>query len=333
MERTKIGPHVPNEWIEEAEESDVTRSEWFRRMIRSIECCHGLEAVDPDDIPVCEFNLKLSSEEILTSDYSLKQLLFVQAVYNAQQRRYDPREYDLRNNSMSRLQEYVGIESEEIENLLDVDILRKDTDYPHRMYSVSPDGRVVIGESYRVGVDFGHGKGDLDESTEHVFGVDLGKNLVEQYFKSDPASDVETVSPYHELQEGELPAAGFMGTDEDAEEAVSGFSHRRLDVAGLDADGNVVVAVEVERINNDLRRAAPDDYDKMAPCDPEEAIWIAMTQNACHDVLAALNEPLEGEARVEKTYSGNTPPQQFNIDTPGLTALYDAKYVRDSMLE
>jgi hypothetical protein len=104
-------------------------------------------------------------------------------------------------------------------------------------------------------------------------------------------------------------------------------------VAGLDADGNVVVAVEVERVNNDLRRAAPDDYDKIAACEADEAIWIAMTQNACHDVLAALNDPLEGEARVEKTYSRNTPPQQFNIETPGLTALYAAEYVRDSLLE
>jgi hypothetical protein len=134
-------------------------------MVRAIKCCHELEEFDPDDIPVCEFNLKLSPEEILGSDYSLKQLLFIQAVYNAQQRRYDPREYDLRNDSMIRLEEYVGIETEEIEELLDADILRKDTDYPHRMYSVAPDGRSVIGEAYRAGIDFGHGKGDLDEST------------------------------------------------------------------------------------------------------------------------------------------------------------------------
>ncbi len=39
-------------------------------------------------------------------------------------------------------------------------------------------------------------------------------------------------------------------------------------------------------------------------------------------VLAALNDPPEGEPRVEKTYSENTPPRQFRIDTDGLTGVY-----------
>ncbi|WP_226022849.1 ATP-binding protein [Halomicrobium salinisoli] len=302
-------------------------------MIRAIECCHTLDDVDSDDIPVCEFNLKLSPEEIVASEWSLTQLLFIQAVYNAEQRRYDLREYDLTSDSMLRLEEYVGIDREELQPLLDADLIRHDTDHPHRMYSVSPDGRTAIGESYRRGVDYGHGQGDLEESSEHVFGVELGIQLLEEQYKANPESPVETISPYHELQEGALPAAAFMGDGSDVEAATEGYDRRRLDVAGLDGDGDVVVTVEVERVNNDIHRAVPDDYDKMAACDPDEAIWIVMSRKDGHEILSALNDPPEGEPRVEKTYSQNTPPQQFRIDTPGLTSIYPAEYVRGSLLD
>jgi hypothetical protein len=102
----------------------------------------------------------------------------------------------------------------------------------------------------------------------------------------------------------------------------------RLDLVGLDSAGAVHVAVEVERINNDVREAVPADYDKMAACDPDEAVWIVMKQHDGHTVLDALNDPLEGPPRVEKTYAKTTPPQQFRIDTPGCTAIYPVDWVR-----
>lgn len=95
------------------------------------------------------------------SEWSDTQLLFLQAVYNARQLRYDSLEYDLLTDSMIRLQEYVGIETDELQDLLDADVLRHDTDHPHRLYSVTADGRAAIGESYRKGVDYGHGQCDL----------------------------------------------------------------------------------------------------------------------------------------------------------------------------
>jgi hypothetical protein len=261
----------------------------------------------------------------------LKQLLFLQTVYNAQQLRHDPREYDLMWDSMLRLQEYVGIDTDEIRKLLDADLVRHDTDHPHRMYSVSSAGRSAIGESYRQGIDYGHGKGDLEESSEHVFGVQLGVRYLEEEYLDDPDSPVEIVRPYHELREGELPASAFMGGEQDADDVTEGYEQRRLDVAGLDEEENVIVTVEVERINNDYLRAVPDDFDKMAACDPYEAIWIVMSRKDGHAVLETLNDPIEGLPRVVKEYSENTLPQQFNIDTPGLTAVYPAGYVRDEL--
>jgi len=141
---------------------------------------------------------------------------------------------------------------------------------------------------------------------------------------------VTKVVPYYEIQDGSLPAATFMGTDEEAVEAVSeSYSLHRLDLVGLDADGEIRVTVEAERVNNDLRRAVPADFDKMAACDPDEAIWIAMSHDAAHEILAALNDPLEGEPRVEKTYSESTPASSFTIDEPGFSDMITVNQLLD----
>ncbi|WP_207589990.1 ATP-binding protein [Halomontanus rarus] len=276
-------------------------------MRRAVDCCHTLEDVDADDIPVCDVTLKLTPDERAAAEWTDRQLLFLQVVYNAQQRRYEPPEYDLLTDSMLRLQEYVGIETDEIEPLLEADLLRHDTDYPHRLYTVSPEGRSVIGESYRKGVDYGHGTGDLEESSQHVFGIEIARRYLEDAYANDPDSRVSSVIPYYELD------------NED---------QHRLDVAAIDDQDDIVVTVEVERINHDAKRAIPEDYDKMAACDPEEAIWLVMKQAAGHKVLSALNDPAEGEPRVEKTYAKTTPPFQFQIDTPGLTAIYPVEWLR-----
>ena len=234
---------------------------------------------------------------------------------------------------MIRLQEYVGIESEDVQDLLDTDLLRHDTDHPHRLYTVTPEGRKTIGESYRLGVDYGHGVGDLEESSQHVLAVEVARQYLEREYAQNPDSPVTTVHPYYEVSEGILSAAAFMGDADDAKEALSEYEHHRLDCVGLDVDGEIIVTVEAERVNHDIKRAVPEDFDKMAACEPEEVIWIVMSRQAGHDVLAALNDPPEGEPRVEKNYSQNTPPQQFRIDTPGLTAIYPVEYVRDTLLE
>ena len=114
-----------------------------------------------------------------------------------------------------------------------------------------------------------------------------------------------------------------MGTNSDElTEEASEYDRHRIDVVGLDEDGRVVVTLEAERVNHDLRRAVPEDFDKMAACDPDEAIWITMSHSEAHRVLGALNDPLEGQARVEKTYAESTPADQFRIDTKGCTGMF-----------
>jgi len=282
-------------------------------MRRALEC-HPNGSTNPDDVPITELTLKLSPNERHDTDYTDAQLMFLQAVYNAQQGRYQAPEFDLVFDSMLRLQEYVGIESEAVDELLDDGLLNHGGNHPHRLYTVTSDGRRVLNEGHRRGIAFGHGTGDLGESSQHTLGVEAGRRYLETHYRQDSDSPVVEVVPYYE-------------PDHDAAEP-SGNADR-LDVVGLDSEGAVVVAIEVERINNDLAEAAPADYDKMAACEPDEAIWITMTQSDGHKLVRALNDPLDGEPRVTKTYAETTPLQQFRIDTPGFTGIYPLTWIRD----
>lgn len=279
-------------------------------MKRAIECCHSLDSVHRDDIPVCELNLKLSVDERIQSPYTDAQLRFLHAVYAAHQRRFDAElEYDLLTDSMHRLQEYAGIEQSAVDELIDAGLVAKDCQYPHVLYTVTPEGRKAAKIRHREGVAHGAGAGDLSESSFHVAMVILGIRYIQVKYVDDPDSPVVEVSPYHEVDGG------------------------RLDVAGLNDDGEVVVAVEAERSNHDTRRAVPDDFDKMAAEDPDEAIWIVTNRDGAHDVVEALNDPPDGDVRVKKSYSRTTAPQRFSIETAGLTEIHSFTYLRDSILE
>jgi len=294
-----------------------------------ITCCHSFASIDRDDVPVCRYHLKRSPEEITASEWSLRQLAFVQVVYNAQQLLYDPLEYDIVHDSMIRLKEFVGIDQESIDELVDANVLRYDGDHPHRLYSVTSEGRDAIGETFRLGVDFGHLQGDLDESSQHVCAVEAKRRQLEAEYVADPDSPVEQVETYYEVDEDGLPVAAFMAAD--PEGVGEEFEQRRLDLVGLDAAGEIVLTVEVERINNDIRRAVPEDFDKMAACDPEEAHWVVLTQSDAHDVIEALHDPLEGEPRVGETYRRTTPPYQLGIDTPGMTEIRSFRRIRKQL--
>ena len=277
----------------------------FRGQCEGIECCHSLAEVDRDDIPPSQSFLKRSPDEVERSRWSLTQHLLMQLVFNAQQRVYDPLEYDLTRDSMNRLREYVDISAEEVRELLDEGLLREDTTYPHRLYSLAPRARSIIGEAYREGVDFGDGQGDLEESSEHVMLNQQAAQWAQARYVDDPDHPGVEVKQYHELEDG-----------------------RRLDCAVLNGEREVCVAIEAERINHDSREAVPADFDKLASCEPLEAIWVVSGRQDAHAVLRALNDPLDGEPRVTKQYSESSPPQRWRIDEPGFTACHTFQWLR-----
>jgi hypothetical protein len=171
------------------------------------------------------------------------------------------------------------------------------------VYSLTPEGRDQLNISLTDGRDYGDGVGDLSESALHRLAVALGRRYIHTEFVADPDTPVTEAVAYHPVADD-----------------------KRLDAAGLTDDGAVHVALEAERTNNDLKTAVPADFDTMATCEPAETVWIVMDRDGGHAVLEALNDPAAGPPRVEKTY-GNTPPRQFNIDTPGCTAMYTVSWL------
>ncbi|WP_254832768.1 type IV secretory system conjugative DNA transfer family protein [Haloglomus salinum] len=276
-------------------------------MRRAIECHHSLADVDRESIPICALDLQLTTGERAASDYSDAQLRFLAAVYMAHQQRFDPDlEYDIVWDSMTELQAYVGIETSAVDDLVDDGLLREDCRRPHKLLTVTPEGREVIGVGHREGVAHGDGKGDLSESSLHVGMVEVGARLLDQEFVGPDAPGAE-VRRYHEVEEG------------------------RLDAAVLDDDGGVVAALEAERINNDRAEAIPSDFDTIAACDPIESWWIVKTRADGHAVLTALHDAPDGEPRVETTYSENMAPREYKLDTPGLTEVLTFEYARGEL--
>ncbi|ELZ41659.1 hypothetical protein C463_12022 [Halorubrum californiense DSM 19288] len=272
----------------------------------AIGCCHDLENVDRDACPVCELPLKLTYTERQESPISDAGLRFLQAVYSAYQGQYDPElEYDIPRDSMRRLQEYVGLDDAELDELREAGLVRRDCRYPHILFTVTAEGRDAIGVRHREGVAHGAGAGDLGESSLHVAMVETGTALLEAEYVADPDSPAARVEQYYEVPEG------------------------RLDAAAVDETGDVIAGLEAERMNNDLAQAVPDDYDKLAAQDPEAAIWIVKNREAAHAILTALNTPPDGDPRVEKTYGEQTRPGLFTIDQPGLTDVQTFQSVRD----
>lgn len=58
-----------------------------------------------------------------------------------------------------------------------------------------------------------------------------------------------------------------------------------------------------------------------------------MSNAEAHEILAALNDPLDGEHRVEKTYSEQTPTKSMTIDEPGFTDIYTLRQLYREILD
>jgi len=267
---------------------------------RGADCC--ADALDRDDVPICAVPLTLSERERLDADHTHQQLLFLQAVYVAQQGRFDTLAYDIRRDGMDRLRDDCGLDQAAVTELIDDGLLRHDTDHPHTLYTVTPEGRDRLAEPHREGDAHGHGEGDVAESSLHTLLVDLLTEHINQAFVADESSDVVTARSYYDAPD----------------------STYRYDAVGLDAGGEIVVAGEAERPNNDRFEAIPSDYDKLSATDPDAAIWVTRSQDEAHAVLQALNEPADGPPRVEKSYSESSPPSGWRINEPGFTDMHTA---------
>lgn len=305
-------------------------------MLNAIRCHSALADVDSANIPICEVSLTLSEAEHDRAMYTHRQLLFLQTVYNAQSLQYDAPYYDIVHDSMLRLREYLGIEQQAVDELIDDGLLKRDGQKPHLLYTVTGDGRTMLNEAHREGVDYGHGIGDLEETSEHRMMVETLVRYLRAEYVADDESSVTEVCRYYEPGTESSPtvsAASAMGEYGDPQADADQTDRRRFDVVGLDAAGEIVIAGEAERCNNDVQEAAVADFDKMAAYDPEESIWVVPSRSDAADIVAALNDLPAGPERVGTTYSANTAPKQYSIDTAGLSSMVTINTLRDRLPE
>lgn len=265
---------------------------------RAVQCCQPQASNNRDDVPVIECYPQTTMEALRAAGLTVTQGLFLQVVHQATHQRLPPEAYSICRDSMVRLREYAGIDKAAVDSLLEDGYLTIDTrDTPHRIYSVTDAGRSAVNITNRSGRDYGDYVGDLGESALHRLMVIAGCRYLEQRFVTNDASPAVAVNAYHPVGES------------------------RLDAAAVTADGSVVATVEAESDTNDHKTAVPADYDTMADCSVDAAIWVVPQRRTGHSVLAALNEPAAGDPRVSKTYSDSTPLYQFQLDTPGCTEI------------
>lgn len=288
---------------------DTRHGSTLESLVDAVDCHGSLDELDRAAVPTVDVDLNLDPGEREATGYTDSQLVFLQVVYKAQQLQYDPEwEYDIVHDGMECLRAYAGIADEAFEEMVTDGLLSIDGDTPHTLYTVTSAGRDTIEVAHREGQAHGDGVGDLSESSTHVCMVQTMRRGFEHEFVADGSHPGTAVHTYYGVEDG------------------------RLDVAVLDDAGEVVVAGEAERANNDLLRAAPADFDLMAACDPERAIWVVEGRSEGHQVIRALHNAPDGEPRVEKTYSEDYYLPNVIIDEPGFTDIYALGTFRNQWL-
>jgi len=220
----------------------------------------GDQAPQPENgaTPVQESSVPVPDDELRQRGLSRDDVRFLTRVLDVMNREDD--EYTLLDR-MSQLQdEYDDLN---VERLTEQDLLEADSAAGRKYYTVLPDGRDLLGRELKAGP----GAGDLGEKTPHKVGVRLLELWLQQ------RDDVIRVEPYYETDDGTV-----------------------LDVAGFDADGDLVWAGEAELASNN-RHAPVEDYDKLSAVDAD-AIWAFNNRETALDVLDSLADADRIDERV-----------------------------------
>ena len=222
----------------------------------------GDQATQPENgaTPVQESSVPVPDDELRQRRLSRDDVRFLNRVLDVMNREDD--EYTLLDRMSQLRDEYDDLH---IERLTEQDLLEADSAAGRKYYTVLPDGRDLLGRELKAGP----GAGDLGEKTPHKVGVRLLELWLQQ------RDDVVRVEPYYETDDSTV-----------------------LDVAGFDADGDLVWAGEAELASNN-RHAPVEDYDKLSAVDAD-AIWAFNNRETALDVL----ESFADADRIEERVSG-----------------------------
>jgi hypothetical protein len=229
----------------------------------------------------------MDAEEIDVSDLTLRQLLFLRAVWRAQRDNYNPPHFDLRTDSFVLLESYLNIESDAVTELINKNLLTKET-HPHKLYSVTQTGRDLINVRQREGQTFGDGIGDLSESTYHCHMIREVEHQIKETWIADETHPATQVKPYHEPGD-----------------------ETRHDIVVWNNE-SLYAIFEIETATNDLSVSAPEDYDTMAASDASWAIWVTRTRDIGKTVIDALADPADDSPRITAKRSHPLRENRFN---------------------
>ncbi|MEZ3115685.1 TraM recognition domain-containing protein [Halobaculum sp. MBLA0147] len=271
--------------------------------------CHGeWAAVNRERVPPVAAAVKCTPEEIAEAPVSGTQLRLVQVVLNAMEQRYTRAEFDLVFDSMRVVRDAVGASTDDVAACVEAGLLKEDDDFRRTMYTVTPEGKDMVNDLAREGVTFGPDAGDLNETASHAALVEALRRYVAREYVGDSESPVVEARSYY------------------APDGVDG----RLDVAGIDDAGAVVVGGEAERATHDTGRAAPADYDQFVELEVSEALWVASSRAAAHDaILGPLSDPTDGAPRLDASYATTTPLSDISLDAPGATGVFTMSQLQD----
>jgi len=271
------------------------------RMATAAACCTER---DPAEIPRPPTTVALegvSPPAVRAHPCSLYQLMLLRLVERVEHHAIDPPAYDIVSESMLRLREAAGLTKDAVDTLVELGYLDRQTDFQDRLYRLTPAGKAELRE-LRDGTAPEPHPGDPNESAAHIRLVVGAARELQTVADSDD-TPIETVVRYWDVPE----------------------SDRTIDVAGLDASGDVVVAIEAERATGDRATAAPADYDTMAGVDPAAALWVVPNRATGHTILRALVNPAEGAPRVQRSESDlparTTPLHRLTLTATGCTDL------------
>ncbi|WP_247009719.1 type IV secretory system conjugative DNA transfer family protein [Halorientalis litorea] len=294
----------------------------------AIRCHSDLDALDRSSVVPVELGLSMTPDELTAAPVPPVQILALQLLYNVKAGRYDPRVLDPVFDPLPRVFDTLSIDRAHLSELAEAGYLNNDDQFREFVYyDVTKDGRDLLNEPHRRGIDWGHKKRDQTESLLHIVMVDALARYLEQTAIPDPDSPVEDVNKYFELNTEQLAEYGLE-------------SQARLDVVGLDTTGQIHVVGEAERLNNDRAVAPIHDFDQLAAIDPEEAIWAVSSSGNGHEaVLQPLQDPAADIAGIEDdtprlptSFTSRTRISDISeIDSAGLTAIKTLNSLRKEL--
>ena len=288
--------------------------------------CTALRHCEPDidlsacELPITEIGLEtVTAEAVTLCPLSITEVMFLRLLERARRRAIDPRAWDVRTDSMYPLRAAVGLTgAEPKEKLEETGYITLQSDLQGDYYNLTTKARTLL-EQLRNGGDPPEPKrGDPAESVLHIKGVELAVEALEAAVE-DPDLPVETVDRY------------WVPPDSEA----------RIDVVGLDADGQPRVCVEVERSTHDLSTGVLEDADAMAACDPDASIWVVTKRPLGHTIVDHLASPVSGRQRVEidpaDLLSPTTALSKYDLNAPGCSELVtygqiDSQTIRDALI-